>query len=232
MPSLPGGLDPVAGVDAARAVGLEVGLLVLAAGDVVAEDPAAARGGRRSRRRAGRPRSPASPRAGWPAPAGRAGWPCPRARGSRPRSSRSARAAPGRACTISTAGPAAPAMATPEKSSAGEHLLDAPAGDRVARGGAAVAGHHHAAVVADREHGGAVGDLERHRGRRCRAPRRGGSSGATSRSRSTKDEPGSCPGANEGIGDSFTRASLYGRSRQLPRPHAEQSRRARAASGS
>ena len=37
---LPDRLDPVAGVHAARAVGLEVGLLVLAAGDVVAEHPA------------------------------------------------------------------------------------------------------------------------------------------------------------------------------------------------
>ena len=36
----PGGLDPVAGVDATRAVGLEVGFLVLAAGGVVAEDAA------------------------------------------------------------------------------------------------------------------------------------------------------------------------------------------------
>ena len=55
----PRGLDPVAGVDAAGAVGLEVGFLVLAAGDVVAEHPAACCGGRRSRRTAARPRSPA-----------------------------------------------------------------------------------------------------------------------------------------------------------------------------
>ena len=41
----PARLDPVAGVHAARALGLEVELLVAAAGDVVAEDAAAVGGG-------------------------------------------------------------------------------------------------------------------------------------------------------------------------------------------
>ena len=54
-----------------------------------------------------------------------------------------------------------------------EHLLDAPAGDGVSRGGAPVARHHHAAVVADRDHGGAVGDLERRATRRCVEARTG-----------------------------------------------------------
>ena len=67
----PAGLDPVAGVDAARTLGLEVELFVAAAGDVVGEHPARSRGAGRSRRRAARRRGPASRRAGcraraWP----------------------------------------------------------------------------------------------------------------------------------------------------------------------
>ena len=44
-----------------------------------------------------------------------------------------------------------------------EHLVDAAVGDRVARGRPAVAGHHHAVGVADRDDRGAVRDVERHR---------------------------------------------------------------------
>ena len=44
-----------------------------------------------------------------------------------------------------------------------EHLLDAAAGDRVARGGAPVAGHDDAVGVADRDDGRAVRDVERRR---------------------------------------------------------------------
>src|SRR4051794_23009320 len=46
----------------------------------------------------------------------------------------------------------------------------------------------------------------------------GSSCGATRRNRSTKEGPGSSPGPNDGIGDSVTRASLYGRPPQPPRP--------------
>ena len=49
----------------------------------------------------------------------------------------------------------------------GEHLLDAPAGDRVARRRAAVTRHHHAVGVADRDHGRAVGNVDRRRPTRC-----------------------------------------------------------------
>ena len=64
MPSRHERLDPVLGVHAAGSVGLEVALLVPAAGDVVAEHAAAARGARRSRRTAARRSGPASRRAG------------------------------------------------------------------------------------------------------------------------------------------------------------------------
>ena len=50
----------------------------------------------------------------------------------------------------------------------GEHLLDPTVADEVAGGGTPVAGHEHAAVVAHRDHGGAVRDVDAARERHAR----------------------------------------------------------------
>ena len=81
---------------------MERGLLVAAAGDVVAEDPALLGGRGRSRRTAARRPAPASPCRGCRGSARRAGWPCRPSTAWCPRSSRSARARSG------TAGPSRP----------------------------------------------------------------------------------------------------------------------------
>ena len=92
-------LERAAGEQRAGADRVEGRLLVAAAGDVVAEDPALARRRGRSRRRAARRPGPASPARGWRGSGRRAGWPCRPSTASCPRSSRSARARSG------TAGP-------------------------------------------------------------------------------------------------------------------------------
>ena len=69
-------LQRAAGEQRARADGVERGLLVAAAGDVVAEDPALAAGRGRSRRTGARRPAPAWPCRGCRGSARRAGWPC------------------------------------------------------------------------------------------------------------------------------------------------------------
>ena len=69
-----------------------------------------------------------------------------------------------------------------------EHLVDAAAGDRVARRRPAVARHHHAVGVADRDHGRAVRDVEpgRRPAHRCSAAG-AGSPGAGARRTRARD---------------------------------------------
>ena len=91
-----------------------------------------------------------------------------------------------------------------------EHLLDAPAGDGVSRGGATVARHHHAARVADGDHGRAVGDLER---RTARSLLEAGTGEVVGRDAAQEVDEGRArvePGREGGKGRLDHAASLYG----------------------
>ena len=83
----------------------------------------------------------------------------------------------------------------------GEHLFHVAMRDEVARGGSAVAGHEHTVAVAQRDDGGAVGDLGE-------GPPVGTSGKSPTRwSKRTKLGPGSSPGGNNGT---FTSAEAIG----------------------
>ena len=91
-------------------------------------------------------------------------------------------------------------MATPEQRVGGEHLLDPAVGDRVARGGPAVAGHDHAAVVTDRQHGGAVHDVDG-TAAAVPSPLQAGSRGRR-RGGGRRRKTRAAPGPIRGVGDS------------------------------
>ena len=99
-----------------------------------------------------------------------------------------------------------------------EHLVDAAVGDRVARGRPAVAGHHHAVGVADRDDRGAVRDVERRRPLPAPAP--GSWCGLTWRRSSANDGPGSVCEANSGneLGSDIERGA-YRRTSGAQRNH-------------
>jgi hypothetical protein len=156
----PGGLDPVAGVDAAGTVGLEVGFLVLAAGDVVAEHPAAVATvvvpgeqghHREALHRRGEVRAHHLSEL--------VGLALERER------------LPLDLLVVLELhleeahhlhrGAGGPGDGDAGEVVGREDLLDPATGDRVPGGGAPVARHHHAPGEADGEDGGAVGDVER-----------------------------------------------------------------------
>ena len=116
------------------------------------------------------------------------------------------------------AGPAAPAMATPEWRSAGNTFSIVRWEIRLPRGGPPVAGHHHAVGVADGHDGGAVGDVEPG-GVAGRSPQRG--SAPARRSSVEEARPGVVVGgrsaASRGQAAHRCRVTCEGRVRSGPR---------------